>query len=112
MKEIGRVVTMSAKPSIPVSRLECSKAFEALTSDERHYAHYLAQASFQGSLIVLLQTSPESPFIFLLLEKIFSEESVESLRAECTKESAGVSNEEFDVGFLCNEKYVYTMSCT
>uniref|UniRef100_A0A2C9KUM4 dipeptidyl-peptidase III n=1 Tax=Biomphalaria glabrata TaxID=6526 RepID=A0A2C9KUM4_BIOGL len=57
--------------STEVALLDCQKAFEGLSNEERLYAHHLAQASFKGGLIVLFQTSPESPGIFLLLQKLF-----------------------------------------
>ena len=56
----------------PIALLDCKQAFASLLPAEQKYAHYLAQAGWEGSLIVLLQTSPESPYLFLLLHKLFS----------------------------------------
>jgi hypothetical protein len=39
----------------PVVVLDCQEAFDGLTDQEKLYAHYLAQASFAGGLIVLVQ---------------------------------------------------------
>ena len=41
----------------PVAVLDCTEAFAGLTDKEKHYAHYIAQASFAGGLIVLVQVS-------------------------------------------------------
>lgn len=79
----------------PVVALECETAFNALTSKERLYAHYLSQAAWNGGLIVLVQTSPESPLIFALLHSIFSKQSVDDLKNSAI--AAGVSEDEFTV---------------
>ena len=79
----------------PVCILECTEAFNALTEKEKLYAHYLCRASWEGGLIVLLQTSPESGGIFLLLQNLFISESLESLRTRC--DELDVSNDEFQV---------------
>ena len=42
--------------------------FQNLTEREQLYAHHLSRASFYGGLIVLLQTSPESPLIYRLIQ--------------------------------------------
>lgn len=39
----------------PVVLLECQQAFQGLTEQEKLYAHFLAQASWYGGLIVLIQ---------------------------------------------------------
>ena len=48
----------------PIVKLDASNAWNALTKDEQLYSHYLSKASWWGGLVVLLQTSPESPDIF------------------------------------------------
>ena len=48
----------------PLVRLDASTAWDHLTPSEQLYSHYLSQASWWGGLIVLVQTSPESPNIF------------------------------------------------
>lgn len=79
----------------PVISLECGTAFNALTANEKLYAHYLSQAAWNGSLIVFIQTSPESPLIFAILHKIFVSEAVDELKKSAL--DAGVSEDEFTV---------------
>ncbi|CRL05528.1 CLUMA_CG018166, isoform A [Clunio marinus] len=64
----------------PFEELDCREAFDGLTEKERKYLHYYSKASWYGSMISFIQTSPESPLIFPLLHQIFNEENVESLR--------------------------------
>lgn len=78
----------------PISRLEATQAFKGLTDRERLYCHYLSRAAWEGGQICLLQTSPESPPLFLLLREVFSRQSVVSLR-EAVKES--FTDDEFKV---------------
>ncbi|NP_001086656.1 dipeptidyl-peptidase 3 L homeolog [Xenopus laevis] len=56
---------------LPVALLDCSEAFLLLSAEEKLYTHYLSRASFYGGLIVLFQTSPESPAIYILLNRLF-----------------------------------------
>nr|CAD7197457.1 unnamed protein product [Timema douglasi] len=64
----------------PIVELECQVAFDALSNKQKLYAHYLSLASWHGSLAVYLQTSPESPLIFSLLTKVFSNEPIDELK--------------------------------
>ncbi|XP_074660218.1 dipeptidyl peptidase 3-like isoform X2 [Tubulanus polymorphus] len=85
--------------------LEYETAYNGLTDTEKQYAHYIGQASWYGGLICLLQTSPEAPVVYSLLQKIFRAESVEKLEA-VAKES-GVCQEEF-VAFQIYASAIYS----
>ncbi|XP_065839251.1 dipeptidyl peptidase 3-like [Oscarella lobularis] len=87
---------------IPVCQLACKTAFDGLTLREKRYAHFISRASFEGGLIVLLQTSSESAPVFLLLQQIFTAESVESLRGR-----KPISDDEFQ-SFLVYASAVFT----
>jgi len=90
----------------PVVRLDASTAFHLLATREQLYSHYLSQASWYGGLVVLLQTSPESPDIFRLLLRIARAEEPSTLRAACL--AAGLEDREVTAflvycsGFLAN----------
>uniref|UniRef100_A0A646QCZ7 Dipeptidyl peptidase 3 n=1 Tax=Hemiscolopendra marginata TaxID=943146 RepID=A0A646QCZ7_9MYRI len=71
----------------PVVVLDSQKPFEDLNSQEKLYAHYLSQASWNGGLIVLVQTSFESPLIFSLLMKLFRSQSISELKDLAIKQS-------------------------
>lgn len=49
----------------PVAVLDCTEAFNGLSDKEKLYSHYLAQASFAGGLIVLVQVGLEMAIIVL-----------------------------------------------
>lgn len=76
-------------------------AFEGLTKKERLYAHYMSKASFYGSLIVALQTSPEAPQIFRLIHKVHTTQDIASLRKAAFDN--GVSDKDFQAFLVyCN----------
>ena len=80
----------------PVSKLEARQAFDGLTEQERLYAHCLCRASWEGAPICLLQTSPESAPVFLLLQLLFSRQGVTSLRETATSK-CGLNSDQFNV---------------
>lgn len=90
----------------PVVRLDAGTAFEALAPNEKLYSHYLSRASWYGGLIVLYQTSPESPDIFRLIHSVNRAESTEQLKEKAL--AAGLTEAEFNAyliycaGFYAN----------
>lgn len=47
-----------------IARLEIKPHFEALSKQEKKYAHYLSKSAFAGHRINLRQVSPESEAIY------------------------------------------------
>ncbi|XP_068115619.1 dipeptidyl peptidase 3 [Hyperolius riggenbachi] len=91
---------------LPVALLDCEEAFSLLSADEKLYTHFLSRASFYGGLIVLFQTSPESPAIYVLLNRLFRAQGPSALREVAV--SHGLVDEEFQAllvyatGFFAN----------
>lgn len=77
----------------PVTALDASSAFKALTTQQQLYAHYIGRASYFGGLAVLVQTSPESPQIYRLLQRLNTAEPTADLKAKAL--AAGVSEDDF-----------------
>lgn len=80
----------------PVVLLQCEPAFNALSQNEKLYAHYLSRASWYGSFITTIQISPESPLILALLHNIFLlDPNIPKLKE--TALAANVTEDEFTV---------------
>eukprot|EP00475_Leptophrys_vorax_P029599 TRINITY_DN4364_c0_g1_i1.p1 TRINITY_DN4364_c0_g1~~TRINITY_DN4364_c0_g1_i1.p1 ORF type:complete len:726 (+),score=242.40 TRINITY_DN4364_c0_g1_i1:110-2179(+) len=71
----------------PFAKLECKKAFEALTEKEKLYVHYLSQACWAGSPIVFEQVSPESPEILNMFLDLFKDGNISSWKEATLKKS-------------------------
>lgn len=84
---------------VDINLLNCGSAFSGLTEKEKLYAHYLCRASWEGSLICLLQTSPESPGIFLLLQNLFHAEPIEKLVERLLRIENGPSKDEVELSY-------------
>ncbi|XP_067008544.2 dipeptidyl peptidase 3 isoform X2 [Anabrus simplex] len=90
----------------PVVELECSSAFTDLNNNEKLYAHHLSEASWIGGLIVLIQTSSESPLIFILLRKVFSAQPIAELK-KAAIEDGKLTNDDFQA-FLVYASGIFT----
>merc|ERR1719180_213033 len=82
----------------PVVRLDAATAFNLLGAREQLYSHYLSRASWYGGLVVLLQTSPESPSIFRLLLRLARAQDTASLRAAAI--AAGLNDQQVNAFFV------------
>ena len=96
--------------NVPFNFLDCKKALNALSSKEKLYAHYLSRASWEGARICLIQTSPESPGIFLLFQKLFAAESVQSFYTSASKDESGLTFEEIKV--CLKDHVIKTLICS
>ncbi|XP_063222165.1 dipeptidyl peptidase 3 isoform X3 [Bacillus rossius redtenbacheri] len=77
----------------PIVELDCKVAFDCISPKQKLYCHYLNLASWHGSLIVYLQTSPESPIIFSVLTKTLLSQPIAELREASL--SKGVTEDDF-----------------
>ncbi|XP_058872004.1 dipeptidyl peptidase 3 [Acipenser ruthenus] len=76
---------------VGISPLDCREAFQLLSPSEQLYAHYISRASWYGGLAVLLQTSPESPAVYVLLQRLFRAQPPSELQSLATS----LSDEEY-----------------
>jgi dipeptidyl-peptidase-3 len=65
----------------PVRGLDCETAFSKLDSKEQNYAYYFSRASWEGQKICYFSKSYESPALFYLISKIFSQQTIEEVKA-------------------------------
>uniref|UniRef100_A0A6Q2XKX7 Dipeptidyl peptidase 3 n=1 Tax=Esox lucius TaxID=8010 RepID=A0A6Q2XKX7_ESOLU len=78
---------------IGISALDCAEAFRLLSPKEQLYSHYLSRSAWYGGLVVLLQTSPESASIYVLLQRLFRKQPPAQLENVAT--AAGLTPEEY-----------------
>ncbi|RKO87496.1 hypothetical protein BDK51DRAFT_27999 [Blyttiomyces helicus] len=86
----------------PICKLDAKKHFDALTSKERLYAHYIGRASWVGRPILSYTISAQSPALYDLFLAVFSDSSASPLKAvnlDTLKKQAAVSEEVFK-GFV------------
>jgi len=76
----------------PVTRLDAGTAFNQLTQGEQLYSHYLSRASWWGGLVVLVQTSQESPDIFRLIHRVNTGQELGSMKKAAL--DAGLTEQE------------------
>ncbi|KAI9255230.1 peptidase family M49-domain-containing protein [Phascolomyces articulosus] len=81
----------------PYSRLEAKPFFESLSNREKHYAHYMSRASFEGTRVIVAQTNPNAIPIYNLILDIFRDEETGAfINVEQLGEKSGVSKESFE----------------
>ncbi|CAH1792287.1 unnamed protein product [Owenia fusiformis] len=86
------------QPNTGIVLLGCKTAFDGLTNKEKLYAHYLSQAAWYGGLIVLVQTSPEAPGLYVLLQRLFKGQPLADLQQTATNN--GLTDEEYQAVLL------------
>jgi len=90
--------THVVRPDVPFCFLDCTRAFDGLSEQQKLYAHHLAMASWAGAPICLHQTSPEAPALFSLVQRVFRSRGRELLLRQ--KDHSGFV--EFCANFLGN----------
>ncbi|KDQ60841.1 hypothetical protein JAAARDRAFT_31830 [Jaapia argillacea MUCL 33604] len=86
-----------ADKSAPLCSLQVAKSFGLLSSKEKKYAHYVAQASWAGARIIQGQWTPEAQSLYDLLILTFSGDGSQRLGdLEGLKQRAGVSEVEWE----------------
>lgn len=88
--------------STPIQNLECQRAWDNLTIQEKLYAYFFSKASWEGSLICFFQNSYEAGGLFLLFQEIFRVSDLQSRSL-----AAGLTEEEWR-HFLAYAAGVYT----
>ncbi|KAI7847765.1 peptidase family M49-domain-containing protein [Circinella umbellata] len=63
----------------PYSLLEAKPFFDSLSNREKHYAHYMSRASFEGTRIIIAQTNPNAIPIYDLILDIFKDKKTGGL---------------------------------
>ncbi|KAK8090103.1 dipeptidyl peptidase 3 [Apiospora hydei] len=77
-----------------IVRLEIEKHFDALSDQQKRYAHFISQASFAGTRIVLRQISPESEAIYDFIVALHKSTGGDW---KALQSKAGISDEELQL---------------
>ncbi|KAF9158625.1 hypothetical protein DFQ26_007399 [Actinomortierella ambigua] len=81
----------------PFCALAIKPHFEALDHTQKLYAHHLSRASFEGTRIILRQTTPHAEDIYDLIIATFSAANAHKLTdIGALKAKSGVSDEDFE----------------
>ncbi|KAI0054058.1 aflatoxin-detoxifizyme [Auriscalpium vulgare] len=84
-----------ADRAAPISGLQVNKAFQLLSSKEKKYAHYLAEASWAGARIILGQWTPYTEKLYDLLILTFGQNGA-LVDLDVLKQKSGVTDEEWE----------------
>ncbi|KAI0176591.1 putative dipeptidylpeptidase III [Pestalotiopsis sp. NC0098] len=76
-----------------IVRLEIEKHFDALTDQQKRYAHFISKAAFAGTRIVLRQISPESEAIYDFIIALHKSSGGDW---KALQSKAGISDEDLD----------------
>ena len=60
------------KINFPILNIQFNELFDHLSNEEKLYTYYMNKACWDGALILLFQTSYESPPLFIIFQTFFS----------------------------------------
>jgi dipeptidyl-peptidase-3 len=80
----------------PLCSLDVSKSFAQLSTKEKKYAHYLAEASWAGARIIQGQQTPHAQDLYSLLISTFSDDKGKLCNLEALRKRADFSTEEWE----------------
>ncbi|KAK8810767.1 hypothetical protein WA158_007342 [Blastocystis sp. Blastoise] len=89
--------------TVNILRLDCVAAFNCLTQQEKLYSYYLSRAFAEGNRIVAIQTSPESPSLLSIFQKVFTYQRADTFKKE-VKEKLNIDEEPINdfLIYACN----------
>jgi dipeptidyl-peptidase-3 len=71
-----------ADKNTPFSNLEAKPFFESLSIKEKHYAHFMSRAPFEGTRIIITQTNPDALPIYDMILHTFTNEQGEFIKVD------------------------------
>lgn len=84
--------------TVPYCGLQVAKAFNLLSSKEKHYTHFVNRASWAGARIIQEQWTPYASKLYDLLIAMFSDgkEPAGLADLDLLKSNAGLNDEEWE----------------